>query len=70
MKGVLGEGDRKDAKRVAAPPLESPLGRLLFGAPIAALRARAAAGETLDPAHVVTLWREARGLRAALTARS
>lgn len=69
VKGVLGEGDRQDAKRQAAPPLESPLGRLLFGAPIAALRARATAGEALDPARVVALWREARALRGALAAR-
>jgi tetratricopeptide (TPR) repeat protein len=69
VKGVLGEGDRKDEKRRAAPPLESPLGRLLFGAPIAALRGRAAAGETIDPALVLALWREARELRAALATR-
>jgi tetratricopeptide (TPR) repeat protein len=69
VKGVLGEGDRRDAKRAAAPPLQSPLGRLLFGAPIAALRGRAAAGETIDDAVVTGLWREARRLRRDLSAR-
>jgi tetratricopeptide (TPR) repeat protein len=39
-KGVLGEGDRK-----AAPPLESPLGKTLFG-DLAAAAARAAAATT------------------------
>ncbi|HSD65203.1 MAG TPA: tetratricopeptide repeat protein, partial [Vicinamibacteria bacterium] len=70
VKGVLSEGDRKDAKRVAAPPLESPLGRLLFGAPIAALRGRAAAGEPIDDALVSSLWREARRLRRQHSERS
>ena len=69
VKGVLSEGDRKDAKRVAAPPLESPLGRLLFGAPIADLRGRAAAGEPIDDALVSSLWREARRLRRQLSGR-
>lgn len=70
VKGVLSEGDRRDAKRVAAPPLESPLGRLLFGEPIAALRGRAAAGQEIDDASLVGLWRETRLLRGRLTARS
>jgi tetratricopeptide (TPR) repeat protein len=70
VKGVLNEGDRKDAKRVAAPPLESPLGRLLFGAPIAALRGRAAAGREIDEHVVVALWREARALEAGFVARA
>jgi tetratricopeptide (TPR) repeat protein len=69
VKGVLGEGDRLDAKRTAAPPLVSPLGRLLFGAPIATLRARAAAGGAIDDAYVAALWREARRLRSELAAR-
>ena len=69
IKGVLGEGDRRDARRTAAPPLERPLGRLLFEAPIATLWGRAAAGETIDDALVTGLWREARRLRAALAAR-
>ena len=70
VKGVLSEGDRKDLKRVAAPPLESPLGKLLFGAPIAALRGRAAAGAEIDEATVVQLWREARGLKTAFATRA
>jgi tetratricopeptide (TPR) repeat protein len=70
VKGVLGEGDRRDSQRKAAPPLESPLGRLLFGAPVARLRGRAAAGESIDDAFVVSLWREARSLRAGFAARA
>ncbi len=70
VKGVLNEGDRRDAKHVAAPPLASPLGRLLFGDPIAALRGRAAAGEPVDAAVVTGLWRDARRLRRELEARA
>ncbi len=70
VKGVLNEGDRRDARRVAAPPLESPLGRLLFGAPIAILRGRAAAGTEIDEALVTALWRETADLRAQLAARA
>ena len=70
IKGVLSEGDRKDARRVAAPPLQSPLGRLLFVVPIATLRGRAAAGEPIDDATVASLWRDARRLKAELAARA
>ena len=70
VKGVLNEGDRRDAKRVAAPPLESPLGRLLFGEPIAALRERAAARQPIDEAWLRGLWRETRRLRLRLGARA
>ena len=70
VKGVLNEGDRKDEKRVAAPPLTSPLGRLLFGGPIGALRGRAAAGRSLDDALVTGLWRDARRVKTDLAARS
>ena len=70
VKGVLSEGDRKDAKRIAAPPLESPLGKLLFGVPIAALRGRAAAGAPIDEATCVQLWRETRGLKTAFATRA
>jgi tetratricopeptide (TPR) repeat protein len=70
VKGVLSEGDRRDAKHVAAPPLESPLGRLLFGAPIAALRGRAAAGEEIGDALVLSLWREAQRLRGETATRA
>jgi tetratricopeptide (TPR) repeat protein len=70
VRGVLNEGDRRDGKRVAAPPLENPLGRLLFGEPIAALRARAAAGLAPDEAFVAGLWRETQRLRERLSARA
>jgi tetratricopeptide (TPR) repeat protein len=70
IKGVLSEGDRKDTKRVAAPPLQSPLGRLLFGAPIATLRSRSAADQPIDDPGLVGLWREARRLRAELALRA
>lgn len=69
IKGVLSEGDRKDDKRVAAPPLQSPLGRLLFGGPIATLRGRSAAGQPIDDPVLLGLWREARRLKAELGAR-
>jgi tetratricopeptide (TPR) repeat protein len=69
VRGVLNEGDRRDQKHAAAPPLASPLGRLLFGAPIAKLRGKAAAGETIDTAVATGLWREARRLRRELAAR-
>jgi hypothetical protein len=69
VKGVLSEGDRRDAKRVAAPPLQSPLGRLLFEAPIGTLRVGAAAGQELDDATVTGLWLEARRLRSGLARR-
>jgi tetratricopeptide (TPR) repeat protein len=70
VKGVLSEGDRKDARRAVAPPLESPLGRLLFGAPIARLRGRAHAGERLEYTLITSSWHEARSLRAGFVARS
>ena len=70
VKGVLNEGDRRDEKRVAAPPLASPLGRLLFGGAVATLRGRAATGREIDESLVTGLWRETRRLRAGLAARS
>jgi len=69
VKGVLSEGDRKDEKRVAVPPLASPLGRLLFGGPIARLRGRALTGRPIDDALVTDMWREARRVRSDLAAR-
>jgi tetratricopeptide (TPR) repeat protein len=63
VKGVLSEGDRRDAQRVAAPPLASPLGRLLFGEPVERLRAQAAAGHPISEALVLQEWRELRRLR-------
>jgi tetratricopeptide (TPR) repeat protein len=70
VKGVLNEGDRRDAKRVVAPPLDSPLGRLLFGEPIGVLRGRVAAGLAIDTASVTALWRETRRLQQRLAARA
>lgn len=70
VKGVLSEGDRRDAKRIAAPPLASPLGRLLFGEPVARLRERAAAGLPLDDALIEREWRDVRALRRTLSARA
>ena len=63
VKGVLSEGDRRDSARVAAPPLSSPLGRLLFGEPLRVLRARAAAGTSISDASVLEEWRTVRRLR-------
>jgi tetratricopeptide (TPR) repeat protein len=63
VKGVLSEGDRRDATRVAAPPLSSPLGRLLFGEPVERLRAAAAAGQPISEALVLQEWRQVRRLR-------
>jgi tetratricopeptide (TPR) repeat protein len=65
VKGVLSEGDRRDSQRAAAPPLASPLGRLLFGEPIGVLRARAAVGTPLTDAGVLEEWRAMRRLRRA-----
>lgn len=62
-KGVLSEGDRRDSQRVAAPPLSSPLGRLLFGEPIERLRVHAAAGQPPSEASVIEEWRTVRRLR-------
>jgi tetratricopeptide (TPR) repeat protein len=70
VRGVLNEGDRQDRKRVAAPPLEYPLGRLLFGEPIATLRERAATGPAIDEAWLTRLWGDAHRLRLALAARA
>jgi tetratricopeptide (TPR) repeat protein len=62
-KGVLSEGDRRDSQRAAAPPLASPLGRLLFGEPVERLRAHAAAGQPPSEASVIEEWRSVRRLR-------
>lgn len=70
VRGVLNEGDRRDAQRAAAPPLESPLGRLLFADPVTRIRQRAAAGQPIDDAFVEGVWRETRLLRDGLRARS
>ncbi len=70
VKGVLSEGDRRDAKRTVAPPLTSPLGRLLFGQPVQRLRERAANGQALDEVLLEDQWREVRALRRALRSRA
>lgn len=70
VKGVLNEGDRRGTRRSAAPPLTTPLGRLLFGEPVGALRARVAAGEPLKDATVVEQWRAVRRLRQAHESRA
>lgn len=65
VRGVLGEGDRRAASppageaapALAAPPLESPLGRLLFEAPVLALRSGAAEGRPIEPDDVLKAWR-------------
>jgi hypothetical protein len=63
VRGVLGEGDRRVAhpaepapSAVAAPPLDSPLGRLLFEAPVLALRAAAAERPPLAADEVLQAW--------------
>ncbi len=61
-KGVLSEGDRRDPQRTVAPPLSSPLGRLLFGEPVNVLRAHAVAGRPIADALVLQEWREVRRL--------
>lgn len=63
VKGVLSEGDRRDVTRVAAPPLSSPLGRLLFGEPVERLRAAVATGQPVSEALVLQEWRQVRRLR-------
>jgi tetratricopeptide (TPR) repeat protein len=68
VKGVLSEGDRREATRIAAP-LESPLGRLLFGELVAEVRRRGAAGLPLTDAFVRGLWQAARRQRDALQRR-
>jgi len=65
VKGVLNEGDRRGSRRSAAPPLSSPLGRLLFGEPVETLRVRVAAGQPLLDAGVLEQWRAVRRLRRA-----
>ena len=61
-KGVLSEGDRRGAKQSAAPPLTSPVGRLLFGEPIERLRAQGADGRPLSETALVRDWRAVRRL--------
>jgi tetratricopeptide (TPR) repeat protein len=63
VKGVLNEGDRKDAKRTVAPPLVKPMGRLFFGETAAFVRDAARAGRTAGNADFVAGWRSVRKTR-------
>lgn len=63
VKGVLNEGDRRDERGKAAPPLAKPLGRLLFGEPVDALRSAAAAGAPPSDDAILEAWREVQRLR-------
>lgn len=62
-KGVLSEGDRQGTPQKAAPPLTSPVGRLLFGGPIERLRAQGADGRPVAETALVEDWRAVRALR-------
>jgi tetratricopeptide (TPR) repeat protein len=61
VRGVLGEGDRRDARAAPAPPPASPLGRLLFQEPVLVLRGHGA-GAPLSDEQVVEAWRSVRRL--------
>jgi tetratricopeptide (TPR) repeat protein len=63
VKGVLSEGDRKDPKFIAAPPLASPMGRMLFGDMAAFVRQAAKAGEAASDAGFVAAWGSVREAR-------
>jgi tetratricopeptide (TPR) repeat protein len=63
VKGVLNEGDRKDSKRIVAPPLAKPMGRLFFGEMAAFVREAARAGRTPGNAEFVEAWRSVRKAR-------
>jgi len=63
VKGVLSEGDRKDPKRVAAPPLANPMGRMLFGHLAAFVRQAALAGGAASDADFVAAWGSVRKAR-------
>jgi tetratricopeptide (TPR) repeat protein len=67
VKGVLSEGDRKDPKFVAAPPLESPMGRMLFGDLAAFVRRAAQPGGSASDAGFVAAWRSVRDMRREYT---
>jgi tetratricopeptide (TPR) repeat protein len=64
VKGVLNEGDRKDAKRIVAPPLAKPMGRLFFGDAAAFVREAARAGRTASYSDFVAAWRSVRKTRS------
>jgi tetratricopeptide (TPR) repeat protein len=59
VKGVLNEGDRKaggGSSQRAAPPLESPMGRLLFGDPVALMRAAGREPPGKDTLDIQAAW--------------
>jgi hypothetical protein len=69
-------GSRSIMNSMTAPTTSASVGprptmrhALLFGAPTAALRGRAAAGEEMGDAMVTTLWREVRRAKAGIVAR-
>ena len=68
VKGVLSEGDRKAAAGVAAPPLESPMGRTLFEALCQPARMQAA-GSPVSPASLDAVYRPVRDLARRLARR-
>jgi len=63
VKGVLNEGDRKDPKFIAAPPLANPMGRMLFGDLAASVRQAAQAGGAAPDAGFVAAWSSVREAR-------
>jgi len=63
VQGVLNEGDRKDAKLVAAPPLTSPMGRMLFGDQAAFVSVAARSGGSAADADFVAAWVSVRRAR-------
>ena len=63
VRGVLNEGDRKDPKFVAAPPLTSPMGRMLFGELAGFVREAARAGRGATDTDFVAAWRSVRQAR-------
>lgn len=69
VKGVLSEGDRKAGpQRTAAPPLEQPMGRMLFGDALTGARAAlAAAAPALD---LEALWQAVSLARAGYARRA
>ncbi len=63
VKGVLSEGDRKDLKFVAAPPLTNPMGRMLFGELAGFVREGARAGRGASDSDFVVAWRSVQRAR-------
>jgi tetratricopeptide (TPR) repeat protein len=63
VKGVLNEGDRKDERLVAAPPLATPMGRTLFDDKAAFIRHAAKSGEVTGDADFARAWAAVRQAR-------